>query len=186
MHAEAAGAVMVLAVDVRRDHAPQGHELRSRNHRRKKAASKEGRDDIREQDAGLGRQPAARRIEAAEAVELAQGEAGLHADGGVPIGATIAARDEVRKTLLQADDLEAGPRLDQLRLEARVTAPAGHFHALTLRSKVKFRSRRYLAKLPIVRPMTAPRYLLKSVPPIFQNATSKLQKTRVIATLNEP
>ena len=186
MLAEAAGAMVILAVDIGGDHSSDAHQLGSRNHGRKIPLRKKRRDDVRKQNARLDSHPAAHGVEGAKAIEPEHREAGHRADSGVAIGAAIAPRHKSREALLQASGLGHRARLDERCVEPRISPPAGHFHISALRAKVKLRSRRYLAKLPIARPMVAPAYLASSVPPIFQNAISKLQKSRVISTLKAP
>src|SRR4051795_1316085 len=96
MKAEAATAVMVLAVNVRRDHASNGDELGSGDDRREKAAMYENGQNIREEHAGFDRQQTRFRIKGAHAVETERQERCLFADRSVAVGAAIAARDAAR------------------------------------------------------------------------------------------
>ena len=69
MITEAAVTMMILAVDVGRDRAADTDEFGTRHDFQEEAARHVGREDVGNGDAGLDRQLAARRIEAAHPVE---------------------------------------------------------------------------------------------------------------------
>jgi hypothetical protein len=86
--AEAAVDVMVLAVDVAGDGAPDRHELRAGHHRREEPARHEGVQDLLEGDPGLTAQPARLGVEVEHAVEAAgENDAAIAQQRGVAVTA---------------------------------------------------------------------------------------------------
>ena len=135
MRAETAVAVMVLAVHVGRDHAADGHELRPRHDRREITARHERGEDVGEQHARFHREEAARRVESAEAVEPARRQGDALADGGVAVGAPVAARDEARMPALQRRHRGRRLRLEPFARVPRIASPSGQLdHALRSRN----------------------------------------------------
>jgi hypothetical protein len=60
--------MVVLAMHIRRDRAAEGDEFRARRDQEEPAALQEGRDNVRQEDPGLGHQRAGGRVEGQHAV----------------------------------------------------------------------------------------------------------------------
>ena len=124
MMAEAAGAMMILAVDVGGDHAADGDEFGAGNDGREKAARQKGGDDIAEQDARLDGEARVGFVKVMEAVKAAGAKTARRANRGVAIGPAVAARDGAVEVALQARRLGKRGRRKDARLETRIAAPA--------------------------------------------------------------
>jgi hypothetical protein len=128
MVAEAAVAMMVLAVHVRGDHAADGHELRARHHRREKAEGHRQGQDVGQEHPRLDVDPARRAVERADAVEAAGRESDGFPDCGVAVGAAVAAGDETAPVRQEARQGARRLRTQHLRQVPGITPPAGEFH----------------------------------------------------------
>ena len=106
MVAEAARAMVVLAMDIGGDHAADRDEFRPRNDGRKKTARQKGGDDVAQQRARLDGQAPIVFVKMMKAIKTPDGKATRRADRGVAIGSAVAARDGAVEIALQAGRVE--------------------------------------------------------------------------------
>ena len=126
-------AVMVLAVYVRGDHAPDGDELRSRNYGREPAPRRERFQDIREQHAGLAAQQAGLGVERLHPIHRRHRQRQLRIERGVAVGAPVAAGDQRTAAAQQSGQVLAPAQTLQPAIENRIPAPSAEPHVTYLR-----------------------------------------------------
>ena len=133
MRAEGAGAVVILAVYVGGDHAADGDEFRSRDHRREPAPRRERFEDVREQHAGLAAQQAGLGVERLHAVHRPHGQRQFRVERGVAVSAAVAAGDQWNAAGEQSGQVLAPAQAFQPAIEQRVPAPSAEpFHYVML------------------------------------------------------
>ncbi|MGY3693776.1 hypothetical protein ACVIGA_003856 [Bradyrhizobium sp. USDA 3240] len=93
-HAEAAVAMVILAMNVGCDRAADRHEFRARHDFQEEAARLERSKNVGDGHAGFDRQLGRCGIEASHPVQAVRRDRGLRADRRITIGAARAARDD--------------------------------------------------------------------------------------------
>ena len=104
MGAEGAVAVVILAMDIRGDHAADGDEPGAGDHRREPAPRRESVYDVGEQCAGLATQQARLVIEGLQPVHRQHGHREFGIEGRVAVSSSIAAGDQGVAALEQAGE----------------------------------------------------------------------------------